>query len=64
MRSVYNVMIDIENDSAIYTDSFEISLSPIDNGRVYQCTIVINSSPQVSRASQILLNFPGEHIHN
>ena len=54
------------NDSAIYTDSFEISsLSAIDNGRVYQCTVVINASPQALTATnQIILRFPGEHSYS
>ena len=62
VRSVNDTMADqdMENDSAIYTDSFEISsLSAIDNGRVYQCTVVINASPQVFSSDQITLNFDG-----
>ena len=63
VRSVNDTMVVMENDSTIYTDSFEISsLSAIDNGRIYQCTVVINANQPVSRASQIMLNFPGEHI--
>ena len=62
VRSVNDTMADqdMENDSAIYTDSFEISsLSAIDNGRVYQCAVVINASPQVFSSDQITLNFDG-----
>ena len=60
VRRVDNIIADIENDSAIYTDSFEISsLSAIDNGREYQCTVVINASPPVSSSDQITLIFPG-----
>ena len=61
VRRVDNITADIENDSAIYTDSFEISsLSAIDNGREYQCTVVINASPPVNNSDQITLNFSGE----
>ena len=49
-----------QNDSTIYTDSFEISsLSAIDNGREYECTVVINANQSVTSSDQITLNFPG-----
>ena len=61
VRRVYNITADIENDYAIYTDSFEISsLSAIDNGREYQCTVVINAYQPVYNSDQITLMFPGE----
>ena len=60
VRRVNDSIADIGNDSVIYTDSFEISsLSAIDNGRVYQCTAVINASPQVFSSDRIILNFDG-----
>ena len=63
VRRVDNITADIENDSAIYTDSFEISsLSAIDNGREYQCAVVINASQPVSSV-QITLILPGKYIH-
>ena len=63
VRRVDNITADIENDSAIYTDSFEISsLSTIDNGREYQCTVVINASPPVVSSDQIVLIFLGEYV--
>ena len=59
-----NITADIENDSAIYTDSFEISsLSAIDNRREYQCTVVINASQPVYSSDQIILIFPGEYTY-
>ena len=62
VRRVDNITADIENDYAIYTDSFEISsLSAIDNGRVYQCTVVINASQPVT-SNQTMLIFAGEHL--
>ena len=63
VRKVYDIMADIENDYAIYTDSFEISsLSAIDNGREYQCTVVINANQPVNNSDQITLIFPGEYL--
>ena len=63
VRRVDDITADIENDSAIYTDSFEISsLSAIDNGREYQCTVVINASPPVYSSDQFTLIFPGEYL--
>ena len=62
VRRVYNITADIEDDYAIYTDSFEISsLSAIDNGREYQCTVVINAIQPVYGSDQITLMFPGEY---
>ena len=62
VRRVDNITADIENDYAIYTDSFEISsLSAIDNRREYQCRVVINASQPVYSSDQITLIFPGEY---
>jgi len=65
VRRVNNIMADIEYDvSTIYTDSFKISsLSTIDNGREYQCTVVINANPPVNSSDQITLIFDGEYIY-
>ena len=52
-----------DNDSAIYTDLFEISsLTAIDNGRDYQCRVMINASQPVYGNDQIILNIRGEYI--
>ena len=49
------------NDFAIYTDLYKISsLTLLDNGRNYECTVLINSSRQISSSDQIVLNFTGE----
>ena len=62
LRRVEDIMANIENNSAIYTDLFEISsLSAIDNGREYQCTVVINASQPVNSSDQFTLIFPGEY---
>ena len=61
VRRVYNITADIENDNAIYTDSFEISsLSAIDNGRDYWCTVVINAKKLIYSSYRITLAFHGE----
>ena len=61
VRRVDNITADIENDYAIYADSFEISsLSSIDNGREYQCTVVINANLPINSSDQITVVFPGE----
>ena len=60
VRRVYNITADVEYDYAIYTDSFEIlSLSAIDNGREYQCTVVINAYQPVNSSDYITLIFDG-----
>ena len=65
LRRVSNLMADIEYDSAIYTDSFEISsLSAIDNGRVYECAVVINATQPVYNSDEFTLTFSGEYMHN
>ena len=63
VRRVDDITADVENDSAIYTDSFEISsLSAIDNGREYQCTVVINATRSVYSSDQFTLIFSGEYL--
>ena len=58
VRRVDNITADIENDSVIYTDSFEISsLSAIDNGTEYQCTVVINARQPIYSSIQVTLIF-------
>ena len=63
VRRVDNITADTENDSVIYTDLFEISsLSAIDNGREYQCTVIINATQPVYSSDQFTLIFPGEYL--
>ena len=63
VRRVDNITANVEDDSTIYTDSFEISsLSAIDNGREYQCTVVINAIQRVYNSDRITLMFAGEYI--
>ena len=61
LRRVDDITADIENDSTIYIDSFEISsLSALDNGREYQCTVIINATQPVNSSDQFTLIFPGK----
>ena len=62
VRRTDNITANIgQNDSTMYTDSFEISsLSVIDNGREYQCAVVINARQPVYGSDEITLNFPGK----
>ena len=56
IRRVEDIMANTKNNSAIYTDSFKISsLSAIDNGREYQCTVMINTSQPVNSSDQFTL---------
>ena len=62
IRRVDNITADVLNDSAIYTDSFEIpSLSAIDNGRVYYCRVMINATQPVYGSNYFSVAFPGEY---
>ena len=64
VRRVDNITVNIENDHAIYTDSFEISsLSVFDNGKEYQCTVVINANQPVDSSDQITIIFPGKYTY-
>ena len=62
LRRVNDITAYIENDTAVYTDSFEISsLSAIDNGREYQCTVMINATQPVNSSDLYILTFSGEY---
>ena len=51
----------IANDSVEYTAYYTIAqLNETDDGRVYQCKVVIDSSPQVIANSSITLNAIGK----
>ena len=51
---------DILPSSQIYIDSYTISrLNTIDDGRVIQCEVVINTSPSVMASDSITLDVTG-----
>jgi len=50
------------DSSLIYTDTYTISLlSTEDDGREYECEVVINASPVVTATGSIALNVMGEY---
>ena len=50
-------------NSLVYTDSYNISqLRTTDDGRVIQCEVVINASPQVMATDNITLNVMGMYM--
>ena len=52
------------NDSVIYTDSYTISqLGTVDEGRTYQCGIIINQATPLIVNGAITLDVPGELLH-
>ena len=61
-RRVDGIVPDITNNSAIYNDLLVTQplLIP-DDGRVYQCTVIFNTSPRIVRSRFIILDFPGEY---
>jgi len=64
VRRVDGVMPTITNNSAIYSDQLVIQQLRIpDDGRVYQCTVIFNTSPRVVRSRFVILDFPGEYIY-
>ena len=49
------------NNSAIYTATYTIPLlSTTDNGRVYKCKVVINTSPPISTRRNLTLDIIGK----
>ena len=48
------------DNSLIYTDTYTISLlTTTDDGREYECTVVINASPEVTATGSITLDVMG-----
>jgi len=53
-------VISITNNSVVYTDTYNISqLITTDDGREYQCEVVINSSPPVMANDSVTLDVMG-----
>ena len=58
-----NVSSTTIGDSLVYTDFYTISLlSTDDEGRAYQCEVVINASPPVMASNTITLDVTGEYM--
>ena len=65
VRVVNDTSATISNNSAIYTDSLVLpELTILDNGRTYQCTVLINKNPPASFSGSMMLDFPGKPYMN
>ena len=61
VRIVNDTSATIKNNSAIYTDSLVLpELTVLDNGRTYQCTVVINKNPPIIFSGSMTLDFFGK----
>ena len=64
VRAVEDVIANIVNNSAVYTDQLVTPpLSVNDSGRVYVCVVSINSTLGVTSHDTIVLDFIGKIIH-
>ena len=60
LARINNVSSTTMDNSLVYTNSYTIlQLSTTDDGRVIQCKVVINISPLIMSASNIILNASG-----
>ena len=49
------------SDSVVYNDIYNITqLSTFDDGRVYQCKVIINTNPQLMAIDSITLDVTGK----
>ena len=63
LRRINDTTAAIMDDSLVYTDSYIISqLNTIDDGRVIQCEVVINTSPSVMAINSVTLDVTGKLI--
>ena len=61
LRRVNGVSSTTVENSLVYTDSYTISpLSTTDDGRLYQCEVVINASPPIRDVDNIVLDVTGK----
>ena len=60
IRRVTDVMVTTLSTSLLYTDYYTISqVNTDDDGRLYQCEVVINSNTPVTATSEIVLDVIG-----
>ena len=63
LRKTDNLSPTIMISSLLYTDTYTISqLSTTDDGREYQCEVVINTSPPVMATGSVTLDVMGECV--
>ena len=54
-------IISITSDSVVYKDIYNITqVSTFDDGRVYQCKVIINTNPQLMASNSITLDVTGK----
>ena len=54
-----------ESDTVVYKDIYNITqVSTFDDDRVYQCKVIINTSPQLMATDSITLDVTGKHLVN
>ena len=57
------IMSVMSGDSSVYTDTYTISpLSIDDDGREYQCEVMINTSPPVMTTGSVTLDVMGKSL--
>jgi len=62
LRIVNDTPATITNNTAIYTDSLVLpELTVLDNGRNYQCRVIINKNPPAIFTGNMILEFPGKY---
>ena len=64
VRRVDNLTASTVNNSVVYSDQFITPpLSANDNGRVYQCQVVINADFRINAFDRIVLDFTGRQLY-
>ena len=53
----------LESDSVVYNDIYGIEqVSTFDDGRVYQCKVIINTHPQLMASNSTTLDVTGKYV--
>ena len=54
-----------ESDTEVYKDIYNITqVSTFDYGRIFQCKVIINTSPQLMATDSITLDVTGKRLVN
>ena len=63
LMTTTNISPTMIDSSLIYTDTYDISqVNTTDDGRAYECTVVINASPVVMASRNVTLDVMGECV--
>ena len=66
LRRVNDTSPTMMDNSVVYTDSYtipQLCMCSVDQNEVYQCEMVINTSPLVMATGSVTLDVMGEYIH-